>query len=253
MEFSRKIIIFQAVKDISLDYNYHYPLMIEIYKSLEISNPTLAKSLHDKGFRIENKTYKLFTNQFFIPNAKYTKDYIFIKKGTRCKLIVSGLNKIVKNIVFGFMDKGNLNLNQNIFEVLSVENDTKVRFDNITLYKVRNPIVATKQNEKRSIVYINPLDQDFYKVLANNLKRKYKLIYDKDYEGDLYFDIEDIFSIKKKLIKKIKSEYMIIGYHGFELYLEANKDMQQVAYYCGLGSYNSLGMGAITYITSRRD
>ncbi|HFK2988398.1 TPA: CRISPR-associated endoribonuclease Cas6, partial [Clostridioides difficile] len=34
--------------------------------------------------------------------------------------------------------------------------------------------------------------------------------------------------------------------------VQANKDMQEVIYYCGLGEKNSIGMGLLTYITSRR-
>lgn len=253
MELTRKILVMEATSDILLDYNYHYELMKEIYRSLEISNSDLALQVHDKGFIIENKIYKLFTNQFFIENAEYTKDFIEIKKGTICKLTISGVKEVVKNIVFGFLEKENLNLFNNKFKILNVENDKKVKFDKITLYKARNPIVATRQNEKKNIIFVNPFEEDFYKILANNLKRKYKLIYNKDYEGELYFDIEDTFSVKKRLISNIKSKFMLIGYSGFELYLVADVDMQKVAYYCGFGSNNALGMGAVTYVTSRRD
>lgn len=253
MELTRKILIMEAASDISLDYNYHYELMKEIYTSLEISNPALALQIHEEGFRIENKKYKLFTNQFFIENAQYTKNFIKIKKGMKCKLIISGLKEVVKNIVFGFLEKENLNLFNNKFKILNVENDKRIKFNKVTLYKVRNPIVATRQDENKHIIFVNPFEEDFYKILANNLKRKYKLIYNKDYHGELYFDIEDTFSVKKRLISNIKSKFMLIGYSGFELYLVADTDMQKVAYYCGLGSNNVLGMGAVTYVTSRRD
>ena len=92
-----------------------------------------------------------------------------------------------------------------------------------------------------------------YKILAHNLMRKYKLVYGKEYEGEIFFDIENTLKVKKKLISKIKSEFIIIGYSGFELFIEADKDMQKIAYYCGLGGYNSLGMGSVNYIMSRRD
>ena len=253
MELTRKIIVLKADKGFILDYNYHYELMKDIYKSIEISEPSLAIQLHEEGYRYGNKKHKLFTNQLFFENVKYTKEGIEVKEGTVCKLIVSGVKEIVKNIVFGFMEKGSVELFNNSFKVLKVEPDKKVKFDNITLYKVRNPVVATRQDEKKRRIFINPFEEDFYKVLANNLKRKYKLIYNKDYEGDLYFDIEDTFSIKKRLVSNIKSKFMLIGYSDFELYIVADKDMQKVAYYCGLGSNNSLGMGAITFITSRRD
>ena len=109
----------------------------------------------------------------------------------------------------------------------------------------------------KKIVFISPFEDDYYRVLANNLKRKYKLVYGKDYTGELYFDIEDALNIKKRFIDNVKrdskSKSILIGYTDFELYLVADRDMQKVAYYCGFGSNNSLGMGATTFITSRRD
>lgn len=257
MDLTRKILVLEATSNMRLDYNYYYELMKEIYKSLELSNSELAIKVHDKGFGIENKIYKLFNHQFFIENALYTKEGIEIKKGAICKLSISGVNEIVKNIAFGFLEKGNLELFNNKFSILNIENDKNIKFNNITLYKVRNPIVATRQDSNKKIIFISPFEEDYYKVLANNLKRKYKLIYNKDYEGELYFDIEDTLNIKKRFIpnvkSKSKSKSILIGYTDFELYIVADKDMQKIAYYCGLGSSNSLGMGATTFITSRRD
>lgn len=253
MDLTRKIVVFEATEDTVLDYNYHYELMKEVYKSLEVVNSLEAFQMHEEGFLIENKRYKLFTHQLFIEKANYIKNGIEIKKGTRCYLTVSGLNKVVKSIVLGFVKKGSLELFNKHYKIIEVKADKRVKFDNITLYKTRNPVVATIQNEEKKIVYTSPFDESFYRVIANNLKRKYKLIYNKEYEGELYFDIEDTFSIKKRLISNIKSKGMLIGYSNFELYIIADKDMQKVAYYCGIGSNNSLGMGMMTYITSRRD
>lgn len=253
MELTRKILILEATEDIVLDYNYHYELMKEIYKSLDVSDSKLAFKLHEEGYKVENKIYKLFTHQLYIERANYTKKGIEIKKGAKCKLTVSGIGKVVKNISLGLIKKGSLELFGKHYKVVDIENDRKVKFNNITLYKARNPIVATIQDEQKRIIFTNPLEEKYYEVLANNLKRKYKLVYNKEYEGELYFDIEDTLSIKKRLISNIKSRGMLIGYSGFEIYLVADEDMQKVAYYCGLGSNNALGMGMTTYITSRRD
>lgn len=253
MKLTRKIIVLETTSNIKLNYNYYYELMKEIYKSLELSNSSYAMKIHDEGFRIENKIYKLFNHQLYIEQANYTSECIEIEKGSKCRLIISGLDEIVKNIVFGFLEKGNLELYNNTFKILNVENDKKVKFNQITLYKARTPIVATKQDENRKIIFTSPFEEDYYRILANNLLRKYKLIYNKDYEGELYFDIENTLNVKKRFISNIKSTSKLIGYSNFELYLVADTDMQKVAYYCGLGSNNSLGMGAVTFISSRRD
>lgn len=252
MELTRKIIVLEAIENCILDYNYHYELMKQLYKSIEIENKDKAKKLHNEGFKINNKIYKLFTNQLFIENAKYSKEGISIQKKNKLRLTISGAKEIVQNAILGIVKNGELKLFNNRFRVLDLEHEKKVKFDNITLYKVRNPIVATRQDEDKKIVFVSPYQEKYFEILANNLKRKYELIYKKEYTGELYFDIEDIFSIKKRLISNIKSKGILIGYSNFELYIQADIDMQKVAYYCGAGSNNSLGMGMMTYITSRR-
>ncbi|MEG1410509.1 MAG: CRISPR-associated endoribonuclease Cas6 [Terrisporobacter sp.] len=253
MELTRKVIILESTEDMILDYNYHYELMKEIYRAIELENKNKAEKLHNRGFIIENKRYKLFTNQLFIKDAEYLKEGIVISKNSKLKLTISGAKDIVNDVILGIVQNKQLKLFNNIFKVLNLENEKRIKFDSITLYRVRNPIVASIQNEKRQIVFMSPYQDKFFEVLANNLRRKYRLIYNKDYQGELYFDIEDIFSIKKRLISNIKTKGVVIGYSNFELYVQADVDMQKVAYYCGVGSNNSLGMGMMTYITSRRD
>jgi CRISPR-associated endoribonuclease Cas6 len=254
MELTRKVLIVESESDLILDYNYYYELMKEIYSAMKISNIKRTEKLHNEGYKIDNKIYKLFTSQLFIENATYQANGIVIKKGTKLRLMISGAKITVEDAISGFIKKGNLKLFKNYFKIVDMENDKKINLNEITLYKVRNPIVASIQDENKKIVYVSPYQQEVYfKILANNLKRKYKLIYNKEYEGELYFDVEDIFSIKKKLISNIKTKGILIGYSGFELYIQASKEMQRVAYYCGVGSNNSLGMGLMTYIMSRRD
>ncbi|VHR22069.1 CRISPR-associated protein cas6 [Clostridioides difficile] len=134
-----------------------------------------------------------------------------------------------------------------------MDEDSKIGFNSITLYKVRSPIVASLYDLKsKKQVYLNPMQEEFYKALHDNLMKKYKLIYNKEYTGEVYFDIEDVLSVKKKYVTNIKGKGFVIGYTDFEIFVEADKDMQKVIYYCGLGEKNSIGMGLLTYITSRR-
>ena len=121
------------------------------------------------------------------------------------------------------------------------------------LYKVRTPVVESIYNEEENkVIYLNVAQQEFYSALGQNLLRKYEIIYNKKYEGELYFDIENILNAKKKYITKIKENGYLIGYTNFEIFVQADVDMQKVAYYCGLGQNNSIGMGLVTFITGRR-
>lgn len=43
------------------------------------------------------------------------------------------------------------------------------------------------------------MQEEFYKALHDNLGNKYKLIHNKEYTGELYFDIEDVLAVKKEI------------------------------------------------------
>lgn len=253
MSLIRKHLILAVNKDSVLNYDYYYELMKRIYEAIELEDRSRALSLHNKGYEVDNKRFKLFNYNLFCEGAIYSSKGIEIKKDNTIKLIISGYSEVINSILKGFIIKQKFILDNIEFKVIDIEDDSKIKLNNISLYKVRTPVVASIYNKSdNKQVYLNPMQEEFYRSLYNNLMRKYKLIYKKDYKGELYFDIENILSIKKKYIINIKNKGFVIGYSDFEIFVQANKDMQDVIYYCGLGEKNSIGMGLVTYIMSRR-
>ncbi|WP_343109816.1 CRISPR-associated endoribonuclease Cas6, partial [Clostridioides difficile] len=195
----------------------------------------------------------LFNYTMMFEDAKYSKEGIHLNSRTKIRLILSGYDDILNNIIKGFIKCKVFKIYNIEFKLSNMDEDSKIGFNNITLYKVRSPIVASLYDLKsKKQVYLNPMQEEFYKALHDNLMKKYKLIYNKEYTGEVYFDIEDVLSVKKKYVTNIKGKGFVIGYTDFEIFVEADKDMQKVIYYCGLGEKNSIGMGLLTYITSRR-
>lgn len=253
MHLVRRHLILTVGNKVVLDYNYQYELMKRIYEAIEVNDKRKALSLHNEGYKVDKKVFKLFNYTIMFENAKYSKEGIHLNSQTKIKLILSGYDDILNNIIKGFIKCKVFKLYNIEFKVSDIEEDSKKDFNNITLYKVRSPIVASLYDLKsRKQVYLNPMQEEFYKALHDNLGNKYKLIHNKEYTGELYFDIEDVLAVKKKYITNIKGKGFVIGYTDFEIFVQANKDMQEVIYYCGLGEKNSIGMGLLTYITSRR-
>ncbi|CCL84890.1 CRISPR-associated endoribonuclease Cas6 [Clostridioides difficile] len=253
MHLVRRYLILTVDNEVVLDYNYQYELMKRIYEAIEISDRRKALSLHNEGYKIDKKVFKLFNYTMMFEDAKYSKEGIHLNSRTKIRLILSGYDDILNNIIKGFIKCKVFKLYNIEFKLSNMDEDSKIGFNSITLYKVRSPIVASLYDLKsKKQVYLNPMQEEFYKALHDNLMKKYKLIYNKEYTGEVYFDIEDVLSVKKKYITNIKGKGFVIGYTDFEIFIEADKDMQKVIYYCGLGEKNSIGMGLLTYITSRR-
>ncbi|EGT4229993.1 TPA: CRISPR-associated endoribonuclease Cas6 [Clostridioides difficile] len=253
MHLVRRYLILTVDDEVVLDYNYQYELMKRIYEAIEINDRRKALSLHNEGYKIDKKVFKLFNYTMMFEDAKYSKEGIHLNSRTKIRLILSGYDDILNNIIKGFIKCKVFKLYNIEFKLSNMDEDSKIGFNSITLYKVRSPIVASLYDLKsKKQVYLNPMQEEFYKALHDNLMKKYKLIYNKEYTGEVYFDIEDVLSVKKKYVTNIKGKGFVIGYTDFEIFVEADKDMQKVIYYCGLGEKNSIGMGLLTYITSRR-
>lgn len=230
-----------------IDYNYHYELMRRLYESLTIIDDKKALKIHDEGIKSNGKKFKLFNYTLaFGKGVKYTSDGICFNKDNDIRLILSGDTNILNGIIKGMIAKQEIELNGCLLKIKKLENDKTFKFRNVMLYKVRSPIIESIFNGKE-IKYLNPCQQEWYSALGNNLKRKYKAVYDEEYTDELYFDVEDILKPKKKFITKIKKGF-VVGYTDFEIFVQATPKMQEIAYNLGLGQNSSIGMGAISYV-----
>lgn len=244
MKLIRKIVVAKTNQDVIVDYSNNYEIMKEFYKCIEEVDSVLAFKLHNAS--IGKREYKLFTHQIYCKNAKYGKESITYPKGSNIQLTISGQEKIVNSIILGMIERG-LTIGNCKIPVIEINQDKFVKFNELGVYRVRTPIIIKDKNKK----FLNPMDEDYFRILGENLKRKYKQFYNEDYVGELYFDIENLLKIEKTVIRNVKKG-IIVGYSNFEIYIQATPKMQKIAYYCGLGSYNALGTGFLSHITSRR-
>ena len=120
-------------------------------------------------------------------------------------------------------------------------------FKQIGLYKVESALIEAIQNEDMKTEYLNIMNPRYIQAVKQNLRRKYEMVYGKEYLGELKIGIEDFLKIKPKSVS-VKG-HKVHGYGKFNVLIQAEKDMQKVAYCCGLGSHNMYGAGFLKYIT----
>ncbi|MCD3217408.1 CRISPR-associated endoribonuclease Cas6 [Clostridium botulinum C] len=246
---SRKSIILKSESNGVLDYNWNYPLSINLFNKMLLYDAKFAEFLHNEGFRSNDekkKKFKLINFMMLFNNQKMDSKGININKDDEVVLIISGYKDPMNAILQGLCINHKINLNNIIFKVIAIKEDRKVKFNKINIYKAITPIVESIW-ENGSVKFLNPYQSKYYNAIKKNLKRKYEIIYKKTYSGELKLMIENMLKIKQKSIK-IKNGY-IQGYSNFEILIQCDKDMQKVAYYCGLGQNSSMGLGLLNYIT----
>lgn len=251
MNLDRQVLIFKTNNGGCISYNYYFRFMQQIYKLISENNSKKSKFIHDIGYRIDNKTFKLFNYHIYFEEVKYKKEYMLIEKDSIVKITISG-EKSILNIIVKSLISSKVKIDDVSLKFLGIEPSKTIRYKNIMLYKVRNPIVESIYDVNTGGVrYLEIVDERYYSALAGNLMRKYEIVYGKKYKGKLFFDIEDIFKVKKKFIREVNKDGFLIGHSNFEIYVEADIDMQKIVYNLGLGQNNSMGMGHLSYIMGR--
>ncbi|MBU3174306.1 CRISPR-associated endoribonuclease Cas6 [Clostridium estertheticum] len=250
MNLNRIFINIKCQSDCMLDYNYQYDLLKTLYGAYTAQNEANSKLFHEVGFIMEHKKFKLINTCLIFENSEMVKEGIKLKEGEEIKIMISGVEHVINEIVKGFIKINKFSIRDCKFEVKGLTNDKKINFKRVVLNKVLTIVVESKFTDGK-IEYLSVYDKRFYETLAQNLKRKYKLIYDEEFKDELYFDIENVLSAKKKKINGIKKDGYLKGYGNFNIWIQTNIKMQKVAYYCGIGQNNMLGAGALLHLTSR--
>lgn len=238
-----------------LPLSYSYEISSWIYKVLAISDSGYAEWLHNNGFSIEGKRFKFFTfSQLFFDDAKPVKgtDRLAIF-GNKAQLYLSFLpEKSTEEFVKGIFINNTFTLGDRKskvkFKIESIEllPPLDFRYDCIQ-FQTRSPIIVSMKNEKGQIVYISPEDThyNYGDLLINNLKEKYKIYYQKEFEETSEYEFKLLSPAQSKLIRikaDTKEEIRIRGFN-FEFMIKAAPSLLYLMYESGAGEKNSLGFG----------
>lgn len=247
----RRQILFETDKDVTITYNYQHEVLKSIYNLMRLADEKKAKMLHNRGYKIESgHVFKLFNYTLLFENAIFKSNGILCNNNTKVKLILSGKKEIVENILRGFLVLPELTIEDETFIFKGVENDKKINLREVTLYKALSPIVVSTKIDDNKKRYLTPYEPKYFENLVSNLKRKYKLIYNEEYKGEIFFEIDDLLEMKDKFVKIKKG-----GVKGQEycIWIQAERKMQNIIYYLGLGQNSSMGCGCLSFITGVRD
>lgn len=244
MSLVRRTVVFKPTETISIPYEYQHDVMKSIYYYISIADQQMEKFLHDEGYKTDDRPgMKLFNFTLRFSKASFKSNSIEIGEDGLILLIISGRDDIINSILKGLLHIKQIKIDNCIIPLNDIENEKNIYFKNIMLYKSLSPIVTTIRNEHGYTVWLKPYLSKYYENLAENLKKKYKLIYGEDFNGALYFDIDDVLNMKGKshTINNISK----VGFL-YDVWVETTPKMQRIIYYLGLGENNSTGAGCMS-------
>lgn len=250
----------------SIPINYNYPLSLEFKRIFANSANDFSYWMYPDVCRFaESKSAKLFTFSK-IMNPKLKIDNYYISGHGESKVILSAPvdDEFVESFIKAFIGTRRILLNNRVsgneFFISNVRVIPDPEFDFKEKYIMLAPTTISKINllgGHKNIHFLRVSDNDIENALAFNLRKKFKSIYSFDYEGALDIKLDQEYIRTRggaesvsKLITIKEGQYDELRIKGFicPISITADPIMQKVAYDCGLGERNTLGMGMIDKI-----
>ncbi len=238
-------------RGVYLPINYNYLLASVIYRFLKLSDPEYADFLHDNGYAMGNKRFKLFTfSQLMARKREITGDEI----GFRSPItwyVSSPQEEFLGNFASSLMERGVLRVGHVHLPVRDVYIPRTPRFHPRMTFRCLSPItISTKRERDGKLVthYCLPEEPEFSELVRQNLIRKHEVIHSREPKDDsftLEFDAEYIRRRRGRVTRLIR--YKDIDIRGVlcPFHAAGSPELMFVGYECGFGDKNSAGFGMV--------
>ncbi|MGC8970984.1 MAG: CRISPR-associated endoribonuclease Cas6 [bacterium] len=230
-------------ESIILPLHYNYYIQSLIYR---IFSSELATKLHRDGFVFGKRKFKLFTfSRITEKGARKDGGKLLVFKNRISFYFSSPHNNIVEDLGEGAFKKREFTIfNQRIF-LSQLEILTLPRIEDKVIIKMLSPVTmysTREEGNKKNVYYYKPDEEEFQKLIEENAKKKYLLIYGKD-PKNLSLSIKPYkFSIEKNHSIVFFKNNPVEGWTGIYK-LSGSPELISVTYEAGLGSKNSEGFG----------
>ena len=261
-----------------LPINYQYPLHSWIYRTLQQAHADFSRFLHDEGYTVGHRTFKLFTFSPLRgePYRIFRGEQRIGFYGSEVRLGVSfwlpeAAEHFIRGLFMGQQFRLGDRISQVHLEVIRIEAQSRPLFTETMRYRTLTPVVVSAHVPGHKHAQYLPPDYPTYaERLLNNLLHKAEAVKlnvpTKEVARASVADISDkgparlsegwefatLGTFRKKGItikQHTPQQNKIIGYT-YDLVLRAPPTIQQLAYYAGLGEDNSMGFG---YLEARAE
>lgn len=261
MRFKLKLEL-QNLSSNVIPINYQYELSSWIYKTIHAGNRNIATWLHEHGYRLKDKKFRLFTfSHLQVRKIRTDHDRLIILEAPVHLIVSFHPLEIIEPFISGvFKDQSFVigdKKSRAGFIISSVEKLPDPVFNGTMRYRCLSPMHIAKRNTETSeIEYLHPDHSEFKDLLMINLINK-KAAFEQDQEAVNLHSTENAeFTLlndyrKKGIIIKAGTvqETKIIGYM-FDFIFKAHVEYQKIGYYCGFGKANSQGFGCVEVLNS---
>jgi len=243
---------FSSIEPIVIPVQYNHALQSLIYDNI---SPELANFLHEQGFLLNGRSFKLFTFSRLRGPFKMRSDGKIEFTSSVELTVASPIERFLRELSEGMLQKIQFELlGQKIFlESVNVSPAVNIESlgDDIKI-KMLSPVVAYKTDRERGkTIYYSPWDEAFTELIRENAVKKHFLITGERLENAT-FKIVPTRPRTNSYCKILNYKGTVIkGWLGIYK-LQGDKRLIKTAYDAGLGSKNPQGFGCFEIIDEGR-
>lgn len=239
-------LVLRSDKSIDLPIDYNHLIQSWIYQSI---NKELSTFLHNKGFVVNGRSFKLFCFSRLMGNfsLEVKRQRIFYEGAVKL-VITSPLKTFIEQLANGILLNRFVRLggNELMVEHLNVSEEVVVEDEIVanTLSPVTLYSTLLRMDGRKYTAYFVPRDPEYDELATMNLAKKF---YAARQEEDFVQpqNLVRVYPLGRGKINVVRYKGIIIkGYSG-RLRLSGSAYLLQTAVNCGLGSKNSQGFGCI--------
>lgn len=224
---------------IPIQYNHYLQAMIFCW----IRDKEYGAFIHDRGYQIAEKKYKLFT--FSRMNGLYKLDkengkITFLKD---ISLTVSSMSDEFMGYLLNsvLLERRELHIGGSQAIINRIELKEPPIFTDTTLVHTLSPCTVYTTLENKKTRYYSPFEEEYNESARQNLIHKYTAYYGKT-PKDTEFKITPVGGVKQAKVNY--KNFHIIAYD-YNMKIEGSEELKRVAYNAGLGAKNSQGFGCL--------
>ncbi len=210
--------------------------------------------LHEGGFKIDKRSFKLFTFSSITEKGKYHKKKEKFTFPQAVSFYISSpvgwiLEQIAKNTVFS----EKIMLGKNLMGISSVEiiEDDDIKANRIrvnALTPIETHSTLMKGDGSKKTYYYSPSESEYSELINENLRKKWVACYNESCPHNIKIEPVQLKYCRER-IRSFKGT-VIKGWTG-HFWLESDLEFLQFALSAGLGSRSSGGFGFIELVEER--
>ncbi len=241
-------IFFDQKNPVAIPIQYNHIIQAMIFSW--IKDEEYNKFIHNKGYQVDKKTYKLFTFSRINGLYKLDREHNRINFLKDMSLIISSVSDEFMGYLLNsvLLENKELSIGGALVKINQINVKATPGFKNKTQIYTLSPCTAYTTLENKQTRFYNPFDYEFSDYISRNLIHKYKAFYGRE-PGNSGFSIKPIGGVK--LAKVNYKNFHILAYN-CEMEMEGSEELQKMAYNAGIGGKNSQGFGCIEINNARR-